>query len=183
MHDALSNGTRVRGEARVVSLSTGGHTRSPTVIDDINFERREYDPQAAYARPKAADSLFTVEATRQWRADGIVANAFNPGGVATGLQMDFTQRQKDYLAEAEEAGVFVCKNAEQGAATTLVPAVSPEFSHTGGHHLSEFNDAATVRNDADLFENGNGVREWAIDPSTAQRLWMASLALLTRVVK
>lgn len=183
LHDALAIGARARGEARIVSLSSGGHMRSPIVFDDIHFERREYDPQAAYAQSKTADSLFTVEATRQWRADGIVANAVNPGGVATGLQRDFTQKQKDYLTEAEAAGVFAYKTAEQGAATTLVAALAPEFSHTGGHYLSDCNEAATVRNDADLFQNGNGVKEWAIDPSTARRLWMVSLALLNRPVQ
>jgi hypothetical protein len=152
--------------------------RSPIVFDDIHFEWREYDPQAAYAQSKTADSLFAVEATRRWAADGIVANAVNPGGVATGLQRDFTQKQKDYLAAAEASGVFVYKTVEQGAATTLVAAVAPEFAHTGGHYLTDGREAHTVPNDADLFENGDGVKLWAIDPDTAQKLWTISLELI-----
>lgn len=182
LHDALAEGARARGEARIVSLTSGGHMRSPIVFDDIQFDRREYDPQAAYAQSKTADSLFAVESSRRWKADGIVTNAVNPGGVATGLQRDFTQKQKDYLAEAEAAGVFVYKNTEQGAATTLVAAVGPEFAHTGGHYLSDCNEAQTVPNDADLFENGNGVKEWAIDPMAARKLWTVSLALLDQPV-
>lgn len=178
LHNALAEGARAGGDVRIVSLTSGGHMRSPIVFDDIQFERREYDPQAAYAQSKTADSLFAVEATRRWGADGIVANAVNPGGVATGLQRDFTQKQKDYLAEAEAAGVFVYKTTEQGAATTLVAAVGPEFAHTGGHYLSDCNEAQTVPNDADLFQNGNGVKEWAIDPVIAQKLWIVSLDLL-----
>ena len=178
LHDALSAGARERGEARIVSLSSTAHMRSPIVFDDIHFERREYDPQAAYAQSKTADSLFAVEATRRWAADGIVANAVNPGGVATGLQRDFTQKQKDYLAEAEASGVFVYKTVEQGAATTLVAAVAPEFAHTGGHYLTDCREAYTVPNDANLFENSDGVKQWAIDPDTAQKLWMISLELI-----
>ena len=178
LHNALAEGARARGDVRIVSLTSGGHMRSPIVFDDIQFERRDYDPQAAYAQSKTADSLFAVEATRRWGGDGIVTNAVNPGGVATGLQRDFTQKQKDYLAEAEAAGVFVYKTAEQGAATTLVAAVGPEFAHTGGHYLSDCNEAPTVPNDADLFQNGNGVKEWAIDPVIAQKLWTVSLGLL-----
>ena len=109
LHDALAAGAAERGEARIVSLTSGAHMRSPVVFDDIQFERRAYDPQAAYAQSKTADSLFAVEATRRWAADGIVANAVNPGGVATGLQRHFTQKQKDYLAEAEAAGAFAYK--------------------------------------------------------------------------
>jgi len=175
---ALAAGASERGEARVVSVSSTAHMRSPVVFDDIQFERREYDPQAAYAQSKTANSLFAVEATRRWAADGIVANAVNPGGVATGLQRHFTQQQKDYLAEAEAAGVFAYKSAGQGAATTLVAAVAPEFGDTGGHYLDDCREAYTVPNDADLFENSHGVKQWAIDPDAAQRLWAVSLDLI-----
>ncbi len=178
LHDALASGARERGEARIVSVSSTAHMRSPIVFDDLHFERREYDPQAAYAQSKTADALFAVEATRRWAADGIVANAVNPGGVATGLQRDFTQKQKEYLADAEAAGVFVPKTVAQGAATTLVAAVAPEFAHTGGHYLTDCQEAYTVPNDADLFANSDGVKQWAIDPDTAEKLWMVSLALI-----
>jgi NAD(P)-dependent dehydrogenase (short-subunit alcohol dehydrogenase family) len=177
LHDALAAGARERGEARIVPVSSTAHMRSPVVFDDIQFERREYDPQAAYAQSKTANSLFAVEATRRWAADGIVANAVNPGGVATGLQRHFTQKQKDYLADAEAAGVFTYKTAGQGAATTLVAAVAPEFARTGGHYLDDCREAYTVPNDADLFQNSHGVKQWAIDPDAAQKLWTVSLEI------
>ena len=66
LHDALASGARERGEARIVSVSSTAHMRSPIVFDDLHFERREYDPQAAYAQSKTADALFAVEATRRW---------------------------------------------------------------------------------------------------------------------
>ena len=178
LHNALAVGARERGEARIVMVSSTAHMRSPIVFDDIHFAQREYDPQAAYAQSKTADVLFAVEATRRWAVDGIVANAVNPGGVSTGLQRDFTQKQKDYLAQAEASGVFVYKTVEQGAATTLVAAVAPEFAHTGGHYLTDGREAHTVPNDADLFENSDGVKQWAIDPDIAQKLWTVSLELI-----
>jgi len=180
LHDALEVGGRERGEARIVSVSSTAHMRSPIVFDDIHFERRAYDPQAAYAQSKTADVLFAVEATRRWSPDGIVANAVNPGGVATGLQRDFSQKQKEYLAdaEAEAAGVFVYKTVQQGAATTLVAAVAPAFAHTGGHYLTDGHEAHTVPNDADLFAHSDGVKQWANDPDTARKLWTLSLDLI-----
>jgi NAD(P)-dependent dehydrogenase (short-subunit alcohol dehydrogenase family) len=180
LRDALAAGVRERGEARIVSVSSTAHMRSPVVFDDIHFERRDYDPQAAYAQSKTATSLFAVEATRRWGADGIVANAVNPGGVATGLQRHFTQKQQDYLVEAETAGVFTYKTVQQGAATTLVAAVAPEFAHSGGHYLDDAREAYTVPDDAELFQNSHGVKQWAIDPGTAQKLWTVSLALIGR---
>jgi NAD(P)-dependent dehydrogenase (short-subunit alcohol dehydrogenase family) len=179
LHSALAAGAGERGEARIVSLTSGAHMRSPIVFDDIQFERRDYDPQAAYAQSKTATSLLAVEASRRWAHDGIVANAVNPGGVATGLQRSFTQKQKDYLAEAEAAGAFTYKTAQQGAATTLVAAVAAEFAQTGGHYLDDGREAHTVPNDADLFTNSHGVKQWAIDPEIAQKLWTVSLDLIS----
>ncbi|MEU6560510.1 SDR family NAD(P)-dependent oxidoreductase [Nocardia nova] len=180
LRDALAAGSRQRGEARIVSVSSTAHMRSPIVFDDLHFERREYDPQAAYAQSKTATSLFAVEATRRWAGDGIVANAVNPGGVATGLQRNFTRKQKDYLAAAEAAGVFSYKTPQQGAATTLVAALAPEFAHTGGHYLDDCREAHTVPDDAELFENSHGVKQWAIDPEIAAKLWTVSTAMLDR---
>ncbi len=180
LHDALAAGAAQRGDARIVSLTSGAHMRSPVMFEDLQFQQRNYDPQAAYAQSKTADCLFVVEATRRWSADGIFANAVNPGGIATGLQRDFTQQQKDYLAQAEAAGVFVYKTPQQGAATTLVAAVAPEFLHTGGHYLSDCNEAPTVPNDADLFKHSHAVKQWALDPQTAEQLWQVSLNLLTQ---
>jgi NAD(P)-dependent dehydrogenase (short-subunit alcohol dehydrogenase family) len=40
LHDALA----AAGNARIVSLSSRGHLRSPVVFDDINFGSRPYDP-------------------------------------------------------------------------------------------------------------------------------------------
>src|SRR4051794_24358114 len=177
LHDALAAGARERGGARIVAVSSTAHMRSPVVFDDLHFERRAYDPQAAYAQSKTANSLFAVEATRRWAAHGIVANTVNPGGVATGLQRDFTQQQKDYLAAAEAAGAFAYKTVQQGAATTMVAAVAPELAHTGGHYLDDGREAHTVANDADLFTNSHGVKRWALDPEAATKLWTVSLEL------
>lgn len=178
MHDALSRGAAERDGARIVSLSSTAHMRSGVDFDDLHFERRAYDPQIAYAQSKTANSLFAVEATRRWAADGIVTNAVNPGGVATGLQRNFSQKQRDSLDAAAAAGVFKYKTVEQGAATSLVAAIAPELAHTGGHYLDDCREAYTVWNDAALAEHPHGAKEWALDPALAERLWRVSSELL-----
>jgi NAD(P)-dependent dehydrogenase (short-subunit alcohol dehydrogenase family) len=178
LHDALAQGARERGAARIVALSSTAHMRAPVDFDDIHFERRPYDPQIAYAQSKTANSLFAVEATRQWGPERIVANAVNPGGIKTGLQRNFTQRQRESLDAAEAAGVFTYKTTGQGAATTLVAAVAPEFERTGGHYLDDCREAYTVPNDAVLSTHSHGVKEWALDPDAAEKLWSVSLATL-----
>ena len=62
LHDALA----AAGDARIVSLSSVGHLRSPVIFDDLNFTSRPYDPWLAYGQSKTANVLFAVEATRRW---------------------------------------------------------------------------------------------------------------------
>ncbi len=182
LHDALAVGAADRGEARIVSVSSTAHMRAGVDFTDLHFTRRPYDPQIAYAQSKTANSLFAVEATRRWAADGIFANAVNPGGVATGLQRDFTDAQKASLAAAEAAGIFRYKTIGQGAATSVVAAVAPEFARTGGHYLDDAREAYTVPDDAELADHPHGVKEWALDPDLARRLWSVS-AELTRFAR
>src|SRR6202022_1780648 len=88
-HFALATGLRsalAQDGARVVSVSSSAHHRSPVVFEDIHFRNRPYDPWLAYGQSKTANVLFAVEATRQWAGDGITVNALMPGGIRTNLQ-------------------------------------------------------------------------------------------------
>ena len=178
LHDTLALGAAERDGARIVSLSSTAHMRSGIDFDDLHFEHRSYDPQIAYAQSKTANSLFAVEATRRWAAEGIVANAVNPGGAATGLQRNFTPQQKESLDAAEAAGVFTYKTIQQGAATSIVAATAPQFARTGGHYLDDAREAYTVPNDAELAQHPHGVKQWALDPAAAERLWDLSTPLI-----
>ncbi|WP_405780222.1 SDR family NAD(P)-dependent oxidoreductase [Streptomyces sp. NBC_00859] len=178
LHGALARGASDGAGSRIVSVSSTAHMRSGIDFGDLHLERRGYDPQIAYAQSKTANSLFAVEATRLWAPDGIVTNTVNPGGVATGLQRNFTAQQRQSLDAAEAAGVFTYKTVEQGAATSIVAAVFPALAHSGGHYLDDAQEAYTVPNDADLAQHPHGVKEWALDPALAERLWAVSTDLL-----
>ena len=126
---------------------------------------------------QTANVLFAVEATHRWSSDGIVANALMPGGISTNLERHIPRETNDGWVEMEKAGQITMKATQQGAATTLAAAVAPEFAHTGGHYLEDCNEAETVA-DARM---SSGVREWALDPSAANRLWDTSVSLLDDV--
>src|SRR4051794_1002030 len=125
LHDALA----ADGNARIVSVSSAAHLRSPIVWDDIHFNFREYDPWAAYGQSKTANVLFAVEATRRWAADGITANSLMPGGIATRLQRHL---EPNYMQRFRRAGNLPIKTTEQGAATSVLLAVSPDLEGVGG---------------------------------------------------
>jgi NAD(P)-dependent dehydrogenase (short-subunit alcohol dehydrogenase family) len=171
LHGALA----AAGGARIVSVSSGGHLRSPVVFDDIDYAFRDYDPFGAYGQSKTANVLFAVEATRRWSSDGILANALMPGGIATPLQRHLPAHYaEDALAAFRAAGTDF-KTVEQGAATSTLLAASPLLDGIGGRYFEDCNEARVV--DRRGGPGRGGVAPYALDPSNAARLWDLSVAL------
>lgn len=51
--------------SRVVVLSSNAHRMSDIDLEDLNFERRAYNPVVAYGQSKTANALFAVEFDRR----------------------------------------------------------------------------------------------------------------------
>ena len=174
LHDALA----AAGDARVVSVSSSGHAASPVVFDDLFFERRPYEPGLAYGQSKTANALFAVELTRRWAADGITANALMPGGIWTPLQRHWSAEQRaaaeQQASRAEAAGMFRMKTPEQGAATSVFLATSPQVAGIGGRYFEDCHEAEVV----EQLDGITGVLPHALDPVAARRLWDVSEQLL-----
>ena len=172
LHGALADA----GSARIVSVSSSGHLRSPVVFDDIDFAFREYDPFGAYGQSKTANVLFAVEATRRWADDGITSNALMPGGILTPLQRHLPP---DYGKQAEErfrkAGSRL-KTVEQGAATSVLLAASPLLAGIGGRYFEDCNEAPVVHRRSET--TIAGVAPYSLDPANAERLWELSSKLI-----
>jgi NAD(P)-dependent dehydrogenase (short-subunit alcohol dehydrogenase family) len=157
------------GGARIVCVSSSGHQISPVIFDDLHFDFRPYDPWLAYGQSKTANVLFAVEATRRWKAEGITANALMPGAVYTNLQRH-TGGKGSGRTPAEWF-----KSVEQGAATSVLLAVSPLLEGIGGRYFVDCNEAETVERRTGTL---GGVARYALDPMNAGRLWEVSEKLL-----
>ena len=162
LHDALA---AAKG-ARIVSLSSSGSLFAPVIFGDPHFRFLPYTPFVAYGQSKTACALLAVEATRRWAAEGIYANALNPGAIATNLQ-----KHTGGLKTPPERR----KTVQQGAATSVLLAASPLLDGIGGRYFEDCNEAIVVAND---FDGGTGVRAYAVDPDAAERLWDVSLQML-----
>jgi NAD(P)-dependent dehydrogenase (short-subunit alcohol dehydrogenase family) len=171
LHDALA---AARG-ARIVSVSSRAHLRSPVDFDDIHFRTRAYEPWDAYAQSKTANVLFAVEANRRWEGDGITANALQPGTVRSNLQRYITdddlERTRGHIED--DSGSFHWKTPEQGAATAVLLATSPLLEGIGGRYFEDCNEAGPSQPGT-----GHGVAAYALDPDAAARLWEISLQTL-----
>lgn len=172
-HFALATGLHralaADGNARVVTVSSSGHQRSPIVWDDVNFAFRPYDPWLAYGQSKTANVLFAVEATRRWAADNIAVNACMPGAIHTNLQRHTAGRGSG-LVPAQ-----LIKTVEQGAATSVLLATSPLLEGVGGRYFADCNETEVVDRRTGTL---HGVARYAVDPDNAGRLWALSQELL-----
>jgi len=171
LHRALA----AAGGARIVSVSSRAHLRSPVIFDDIHFLKRAYEPWDAYAQSKTANVLFAVEASRRWESDGITANALQPGTVRSNLQRYITDDdlERTRVHIEDDSGSFHWKTPEQGAATAVLLATSPLLDGIGGRYFEDCNEAGPSQPGT-----GRGVAPYALDPDAAARLWEISLQTL-----
>jgi NAD(P)-dependent dehydrogenase (short-subunit alcohol dehydrogenase family) len=170
LHGALA---AAGGGARVVSVSSSAHLRSPVVFEDIHFRERPYDAWSAYGQSKTANVLFAVEATRRWAGDGITANALMPGRIWTNLQRHVSDEELERARARAGSSDAQWKTPEQGAATSVLLAASPLLDGVGGRYFEDCDEAEPN-------EPGtrHGVAPYALDPEAARRLWQVSVEML-----
>jgi NAD(P)-dependent dehydrogenase (short-subunit alcohol dehydrogenase family) len=178
LHAALAQGATedaaaVLGGARIVSLSSRGHLRTDIDFDDIDFERRAYDPLIAYGQSKTANVLLAVEAGRRWAADGITANAVHPGLVLeTNILRSMPAQTRDDLRANNAPAI---KTIAQGAATSVVVATSPDLSGVTGRYFEDCRPSEVIpEGTPDLTTRPRGVAWYALEPARAERLWTLS---------
>jgi NAD(P)-dependent dehydrogenase (short-subunit alcohol dehydrogenase family) len=161
--------------ARIVALSSRAHLNSPVVFEDIDFERRDYDPSLAYAQSKTANVLFAVAATERWAGDGILANAVHPGAIAdSNLSRYYDPAVLDDL---RSSGRYTYKTLQQGAATSVFVGTSPLLEGIGGRYFENSQQAVVDDPDACGIDAA-GVAAHALDPIAADRLWNVSEAMM-----
>ncbi|MGO9977437.1 MAG: SDR family NAD(P)-dependent oxidoreductase [Solirubrobacteraceae bacterium] len=184
LHDALKAGAQDGREARVVSLSSRGHLRSPIVFEDPFFSARPYDAAMAYGQSKTANILFAVEAHRRWSSEGITANAVHPGAIFdTNLSRHMTPEELDRVwggirERQATAGGPGIKTRQQGAATSVLVATSPLLSGIGGRYFEDCNEARRLPPEFPAETTVSGVAGYALDPQNAARLWNLSESLI-----
>jgi NAD(P)-dependent dehydrogenase (short-subunit alcohol dehydrogenase family) len=160
---------RAAGGARVVSLSSRGHLRSPVMFDDVNFERRAYEPTMAYGQAKTANVLLAVGIAMNWAGDGITANAVHPGTVdSTNLAR---YMDPELVARIKSAPFFRHRTIAQGAATSVLVAASSVVDGVSGRYFEDCHESEVVRPELGGGTLGAGVAEYAVDEDNAKRLW------------
>lgn len=166
-----------KGEApRIVNLSSRGHHIDRVHFDDPNYASRDYDKWQAYGQSKTANILFAVGLEKRLADKGIHAYALHPGGIMTNLGRHMTEQDREWMVErmrkmAEESGQQGegFKTIAQGAATTCWVATTDALADAGGLYCEDCHIA-----DQDDENPTGGVRSYALDADSADRLWAMS---------
>jgi NAD(P)-dependent dehydrogenase (short-subunit alcohol dehydrogenase family) len=161
------------GGARVVSLSSIGHRITGVSLDDPNFETTPYDKWQSYGRAKSANALFAVGLDARGKAHGVRAFGVHPGGIMTNLQRFLPMEEQIAMGWVDEAGNVnkLFKTTEQGAATSVWCATSPQLDGIGGVYCEDC-DIAKVWETGD--NPYSGVHAHAVDADIAEGLWALS---------
>jgi NAD(P)-dependent dehydrogenase (short-subunit alcohol dehydrogenase family) len=168
-HFALTNLLLPSVTDRVVTVASSMHRVGSIVLDDLNWQRRNYSPERAYGQSKLANLLFTLELQRRLSEAGsrVRAVAAHPGWSATNLQGRSGNAAKD--AGMSLGNRLFATSAAQGAQPTLFAATAdiPGGSYVGPGGRFEMRGTPTLV----------GRTVAASDPEMARKLWTASAEL------
>ncbi|ORV10023.1 oxidoreductase [Mycobacterium celatum] len=111
---------------RVVTLSSIAHRQTPKLwIDDLNYQRRRYQRNLAYAQSKLANLMFARELQRRLTEAGSPKGSFavHPGVSGTDL---FTKTETVLDLVAKQGARLVGHPPAQAAHSTLFAATTPD---------------------------------------------------------
>jgi hypothetical protein len=112
-----------------------------------------------------------------------VRSLYTPGRIATDLTRYMSREDMQKAGAIDAQGKVVVdmalgmKSIEQGAATSVWTATSPQLNRMGGVYCEDRDIAAEddrPPNDPGDASLGKGVRPWATDVKAAKRLWELS---------
>ena len=168
--------------ARIVNVSSCFHDKAmgrdgDVVLDDLNFENRDYDGWVAYAQSKLANLLHAKELAHRLAGTDVVAVSVHPGWVRTNLiSHSMPVFVQDYVLRPV-LGLMGMIEPWEGAQTTLYAALADDVTENNGAFYSQ---TGTYR---DKSANGGG---WPLrspnpnahDDEKAAALYDKSLALV-----
>lgn len=144
--------------ARIVNISSDTYRVAKLDFDDLQLSR-EYGMMKAYGQSKLAILYFTLELAKRLHGSGVVANAVDPGPVASNIGADNPGLAYRLIGPLIR-GLF--PSAARAARTALMVAADPAFEvATGGYYRSR------------------KLREKPLDfdPEVSRRLWRTSVEL------
>ena len=145
--------------ARIVNVASDAHRWGALDFDDLHNER-SYIALRVYGQSKTANILWNVELARRLDGSGVTANSLHPGAIRSNLGggQGFAADLLRYI------WALFMKSPEQGAATSIYLAESPDVEGVSGSYFANCREKQPAAH--------------AVDGPTAGRLWEVSETLV-----
>ena len=132
----------INPKGRVVTVSSALHAWAAFDVDDMQFEKTQFNGDLAYRKSKLLNVLFANELDRRLTSHmadkGIHATSLHPGIINTALHREDIAAQPYFkYFHAFLTTFFGKSSATAGSQTTLYAALSPELDATGGVYLAD----------------------------------------------
>jgi NAD(P)-dependent dehydrogenase (short-subunit alcohol dehydrogenase family) len=151
-----------------------GHARSAFRSHDPHFRTEPYDKWNAYASAKTANALFAKGLDTRMASEGLRAFSLHPGGILTPLQRHMPREELEafgWVTDKDGQIPAGFKTPEQGAATSVWCAVSPQLDGRGGLYCEDCDVAKRAGPDSPRWAH---VRSHAVDDEAGNNLWWLS---------
>ncbi len=146
---------RASAPARIINVSSAAHAWAKIDFDDLQSEKG-YSGFPVYGQWKLANVLTAYELARRLEGTGVTANALHPGIIRSG----FGRSAGGFIGFFVKAASLFMSTPEQGAATSVYLATSPEVEGITGKYFSNRKPRRSSK--------------VSYDEAVARRLWEAS---------
>jgi retinol dehydrogenase-14 len=153
--DLLMDRLLASAPARVVTVSSGAQSQGKIDFDDLQGER-EYSGQTAYNQSKLASVMFTYELARHLDGTAVTANVLHPGVVNTAFGAEDPSSVFKVLVPFFRPFM---KTPQQGAATSIYLASSPEVAGVTGRYFAK---GRPQRSNKVSYDDGAATRLWQV---------------------
>jgi len=157
--------------SRVVVVSSAVHLWGDVDFNDINYTNgRKYSSSGAYSQAKLANNWFANHIEKLYGNQGLHAVSLHPGMVVTEGVIAVSNEIKINLGMFSPEGEYLLsersKTPEQGAATQVWAAASPDLEGKGALYLEDI--AISKPNNPGQF---SGYSPSAFNAEKAAKLW------------
>jgi NAD(P)-dependent dehydrogenase (short-subunit alcohol dehydrogenase family) len=177
LKQALLDSSTPDFHSRVVNVSSSGHRfHGLNESDNYNFEKGEYNPWTSYGQSKTANIYMANEIDRRYNSQGLHATSLQPGAILNTSLAKYMDPAMVAAFKADPVKMRRVMSPEQGAATTVLAAVSKDWENKGGKYL--VNCAEAVRGEDDGNMESSTYVNYTYDPEKEARLWKDSLRIV-----
>ncbi len=161
--DLLMDTLKGSAPSRVVNVSSDAHYRGHLNFDDLMAEQR-YNGFGVYSSSKLANVMFTYALARRLEGTGVTANVLHPGFVASG----FGRNNGGLMGALMPLVQLFAISSEQGAATSIYLASSPEVEGVSGKYFAK--------------QKAKKSSDESYDADAQERLWNTSEGLVAQAL-